>query len=155
MTLFPPKGKNVIDNAPCKNYHPFVAKAKNLICGYSWLFVAIRGYKKPSGLCENMLNYIVIPCHCVYLKIFSVFQINFLNFDPLEAQYRQNMTQLKTNQNIRARLRRKHKTLFQIAVTKSLLLKSHSCYLWLFVPRMIGNPCSMFNLPKISIFLVG
>ncbi len=66
-------------------------KPKNLIRGYSWLFEAICGNKKSSGLCENMLYLIFIPCHSVYLEMFYIFKFQFLKFDPLKAQYGQNM----------------------------------------------------------------
>ncbi len=107
------------------------------IRSYSWLFVAIRGYKKPSGLCENTLNLTVIPCHCVYFEVFSIFHFQNLNFDPLKAQYGQNMTQSKINQNIRAHLWRNHKVLVQIVVTKNIVFKISFLvicgYSWLFV----------------------
>ncbi len=38
-----PEAKRV---PPSRDYHSFLAKTKNLICGYLWLFVAICGYKK-------------------------------------------------------------------------------------------------------------
>jgi hypothetical protein len=65
-----------------------MAKAKKC---HSWLFVAICGYKKHAGFCENVLNLIVKPFHCVYLEISPIFQFQFSNFDPLKAQYGQNM----------------------------------------------------------------
>ncbi len=75
-----------------------MAKSKNLICGYSWLFVVIRGYswqfvvtKSLPVHVKNMLNLIVRPWHCVYLEVFYIFQFQFLNFDPLKAKDVQNM----------------------------------------------------------------
>ncbi len=62
-----------------------------VIRGYLWQFVAIRGYKKSSDLCDNALNLFVKPCHCVYLEVFSILQFKILIFDLMKAQYGQNM----------------------------------------------------------------
>jgi hypothetical protein len=48
---------------------------------YSWLLVAIHGYKKLSGSCENMeKKNIAISCHCVYLEVFFNFSISIFKF---------------------------------------------------------------------------
>ncbi len=37
--------------APSRDYHPFVAKAKNLIRGYSWLFVVTKSLPVYVKIC--------------------------------------------------------------------------------------------------------
>ncbi len=104
--------------------------------------MAIRGYKKSSGLCENVLNFVVKPFNCVYLEVFSIFQFQYSNFDPLKAQYGQICDKSKINQNIRARLRRNHKALFQ-NVVKIIAFKISFVvirgYLWLFRISLIAK----------------
>ncbi len=99
---------------------------------YSWLLVAIHGYKKLSGSCENMeKKNIAISCHCVYLEVFFNFSISIFKFWPIEGTIWSKIYEIKNHQIVRARLRRNHKALVQNPVTKLLLfLKSH---LWLFV----------------------
>ncbi len=102
---------------------------KNLIHGYSWLSVAIRGYKKAFPF---LWKYVELNCYtmnCVYLEVFSIFQFQFLNFDTLKAQ------------NIRTRLRQKHKA-FKISFVvirgyswlfRISLVNQIRGYLWLFM----------------------
>ncbi len=81
-----------------RNYHSFMAEAKNLIRGYSWLFVVIRGYSwllvvtksLPVfvKICRNELIY-----HAVvyFLSILFIFEFKFENLTIEDTQYSQNM----------------------------------------------------------------